>query len=60
MSGLRESLSPAQTASPPDGAFLERWPTKAYMTKVDTWRELPGGEIEFMMKAPLIIRRGAT
>ena len=31
-------------------AFLDRWPAAAYMSKVDSWRELPGGEIEFTMK----------
>jgi hypothetical protein len=31
-------------------AFLDRWPTAAYMTEVEIWRELPGGEIEFTMK----------
>lgn len=30
-------------------AFLVRWPAAAYMTEVETWRELPGGEIEFTM-----------
>ena len=31
-------------------AFLDRWPAAAYMSKVETWRELPGGEIEFTME----------
>lgn len=31
-------------------AMLDRWPTAAYMTAVETWRELPGGVIEFTMK----------
>lgn len=31
-------------------AFLDRWPTAAYMSAVDTWRELPGGQIEFTMR----------
>ena len=31
-------------------AFLDRWPAAADMSKVETWRELPGGEIEFTMK----------
>lgn len=30
--------------------ILDRWPAAAYMTVVDTWRELPGGKIEFTMK----------
>lgn len=31
-------------------AFLERWPAAAYMSAVESWRELPGGEIEFTMR----------
>jgi hypothetical protein len=31
-------------------AFLARWPSAAYMTEVETWREIPGGRIEFTMK----------
>jgi hypothetical protein len=31
-------------------AFLDRWPAAAYMSQVETWRELPGGEIEFTMR----------
>lgn len=31
-------------------AFLALWPAAAYMSAVETWRELPGGEIEFTMK----------
>ncbi len=31
-------------------AILEHWPAAAYMTAVETWRELPGGEIEFTMR----------
>jgi hypothetical protein len=31
-------------------AFLDRRLAAAYMSKVETWRELPGGEIEFTMK----------
>lgn len=31
-------------------AFLDRWPAAAYMSAVDTWRELPGDRIEFTMK----------
>jgi hypothetical protein len=31
-------------------AILDRWPAAAYMTAVDSWRELPDGEIEFTMK----------
>ncbi len=31
-------------------AFLDRWPAAAYMTTVESWRELPGGELEFTMR----------
>jgi hypothetical protein len=31
-------------------AFLDRWPVAAYMSAVESWRELPAGEIEFTMK----------
>jgi hypothetical protein len=31
-------------------AFLDRWPAAAYMSVVESWRELPGGEIEFTMR----------
>jgi hypothetical protein len=30
--------------------FLNRYPKAAYMTGVESWRELPGGEIEFTMR----------
>ena len=30
--------------------FLTRFPKAAYMTEVENWRELPGGEIEFTMR----------
>lgn len=31
-------------------AFLTRFPKAAYMTEVEAWRELLGGEIEFTMR----------
>jgi hypothetical protein len=31
-------------------AFLDRWPAAAYMSRVEAWRKMPGGEIEFTMK----------
>lgn len=31
-------------------AFLDRFPKQAYMSEVERWRELPGGEIEFTMR----------
>lgn len=30
--------------------FLDRYPAAAYMSAVDTWRELPGDQIEFTMR----------
>jgi len=30
--------------------FLVRYPKQAYMTAVESWRELPGGDIEFTMR----------
>jgi hypothetical protein len=41
---------------PRDGArakardFLTRYPKQAYMSAVESWRELPDGEIEFTMR----------
>ena len=31
-------------------AFLDRFPKQAYMSEVEYWRELPGGDIEFTMR----------
>lgn len=30
--------------------FLTRYPKAGYMSEVESWRELPGGEIEFTMR----------
>jgi hypothetical protein len=30
--------------------FLGRYPKAAYMSSVESWRELPGGDIEFTMR----------
>ena len=30
--------------------FLNRYPKAAYMSAVESWRELPGGEIKFTMR----------
>jgi hypothetical protein len=47
----RETFTqPREQARRTARAFLDRWPTAAYMTTVESWRELPGGEIEFTMK----------
>jgi hypothetical protein len=31
-------------------AFLDRYPAAGYMSKVESWRELPCGDIEFTMR----------
>ncbi|EAQ34350.1 hypothetical protein NB311A_13891 [Nitrobacter sp. Nb-311A] len=41
---------PREQARQTARAFLDRWPAAAYMSEVETWRELPGGKIEFTMK----------
>ena len=30
--------------------YLNRYPKAAYMSGVESWRELPGGDIEFTMR----------
>ncbi|ABE64610.1 conserved hypothetical protein [Nitrobacter hamburgensis X14] len=48
---VRETfVQPRDQARQTARAFLDRWPAAAYMSKVETWRELPGGEIEFTMR----------
>ena len=47
MSG-RPSANPAMRPAKRREPHLDRWPA-AYMSKVETWRELPG-EIEFTMR----------
>jgi hypothetical protein len=48
---VRETFTlPRDEARARARAIFDRWPAAAYMTAVDTWRELPGGEIEFTMK----------
>lgn len=47
----RETFTlPREQARERARAYLARWPAAAYMSVVETWRELPGGEIEFTMK----------
>ena len=47
----RETFTqPREQARQTARAFLNRWPAAAYMSEVESWRELPGGEIEFTMK----------
>ncbi|RYE61876.1 MAG: hypothetical protein EOO82_00950 [Oxalobacteraceae bacterium] len=31
-------------------AYLDRYPAAAYASKVENWRELPDGQIEFTMR----------
>lgn len=48
---IRETFSqPREQARRTARAFLDRWPSAAYMSAVESWRELPDGEIEFTMK----------
>lgn len=48
---LRETFTlPREQARKRARAFLTRYPKAAYMSAVDSWRELPGGEIEFTMR----------
>ena len=48
---LRETFTlPRLAARAKARAFLDRYPAAGYMSKVESWRELPGGEIEFTMR----------
>ena len=48
---LRETFSlPRDQARLRARDFLERYPKAAYMSAVESWRELPGGDIEFTMR----------
>jgi hypothetical protein len=48
---LRESFTlPREAARARARDFLKRYPKAAYMSEVESWRELPGGEIEFTMR----------
>jgi hypothetical protein len=48
---VRETFSqPREDARRTARAFLDRYPTAAYMSVVEDWRELPGGDIEFTMR----------
>jgi hypothetical protein len=47
----RETFTqPRQEARETARTFLNRWPAAAYLSVVESWRELPGGEIEFTMR----------
>ena len=48
---LRETFTlPRETARARARDFLKRYPKAGYMSEVESWRELPGGEIEFTMR----------
>ena len=43
-------IQPRDQARQAARVFLDRWPGAAYMSVVESWRELPGGVIEFTMR----------
>ena len=48
---MRETFTlPRKKARDRAREFLNRYPKAAYMSAVESWRELPGGEIEFTMR----------
>ena len=48
---VRETFSlPRDKARTKARDFLARYPKAAYMSGVESWRELPGGDIEFTMR----------
>jgi len=48
---LRETFTlPREKARAKARDFLSRYPKAGYMSAVESWRELPGGEIEFTMR----------
>ena len=48
---VRETFTlPRLAARAEARAFLDRYPAAGYMSKVESWRELPGGRIEFTMR----------
>jgi hypothetical protein len=48
---LREKFTlPREAARARAQAFFARYPKAGYMSEVETWRELPGGDIEFTMR----------
>ena len=48
---LRETFTlPRDRARTAARDFLTRYPKAAYMSGVESWRELPDGEIEFTMR----------
>ena len=48
---LRETfVLPRERARTKARDFLTRYPKASYMSGVESWRELPGGDIEFTMR----------
>ena len=48
---LRETFTlPREKARAKARDFLTRYPKAAYMSSVESWRELPDGDIEFTMR----------
>jgi hypothetical protein len=48
---LRETFNlPREKARTKAREFLTRYPKQAYMSGVESWRELPDGNIEFTMR----------
>ena len=48
---LRETLTlPREKARVKARDFLTRYPKAGYMSAVESWRELPSGDIEFTMR----------
>lgn len=48
---LRETLTlPRLAARAKARQFLDAYPTAAYMSGVESWRELPGDQIEFTLR----------
>lgn len=48
---VRETFTlPRETARVTARDYLSRYPKAGYMSAVESWRELPGGEIEFTMR----------
>jgi len=47
----RETFAlPREQARAKAREFFERYPKAAYMTEIESWRELPDGAIEFTMR----------
>ena len=48
---LRETFTlPREVARSKARDFLQRYPKQAYMSAVESWREMPDGAIEFTMR----------